>query len=251
MFDVIGHARVVAYLEQVTRENRQAHAYLFVGPRGVGKSTVARAWARELLAHEGPLHTHPDYYELDPSIPDAPEPIELVRAFTHFMNEKPFLAARKVALIRRAELLTPASCDALLKTIEEPAGESIMIITVSHEELVSPTIRSRCQMVTFSPVPGEEPRDERHTELAALFSDTPTARFRWVGAQFNNLRDAEEKRARAHELVAVFERVTHEACGTERMPDGRAIVRALRDTRHALEHNVSPQLVIEQLLLTL
>lgn len=248
--NVLGHERVVAYLHAVLAEGRIAHAYLFVGPHGAGKSTVARAWAQELLAHEGPLHTHPDYYELDPSISDAPDPIELVRAFTHFMSEKPLLAMRKVALIRRAELLTPASCDALLKTIEEPAGESVMVITVSHEALVPATIRSRCQMVAFSSVYHEESKDARDAALIALLDTTPAARFRWVSAQFANLRDAEEKRSRAQELVGVFERVLH-ANGTARAQHGGAIIRALRETHHALEHNVSPQLSIEHLVMSI
>lgn len=246
---VAGHDRVVAYLNTVGVEGRLAHAYLFVGQTGVGKSTVARAWAQELLAHDGSLRSHPDYYELDPCIPDAPDPIEMARAFTHFMSEKPLLASRKVALILRAEMLTPASCDALLKTIEEPAGESVIIVTVSHQDLVPATIRSRCQIVVFSPAPNEEPLDERHTRLAALLADTSAARFRWVGMQFGTLRDTEEKRTRAQELMVVFERVIHESCRTERAPNGQAVISAIRDTRHALEHNVSPQLAIEHLLL--
>ena len=236
------------YLAAMSAEGRMAHAYLFVGPRGAGKSAVARTWAGELLRHKGPIHTHPDYYELAPTLPDAPEPIEAVRAFVHFMSEKPLLAARKVALIRRVELLTPASCDALLKTLEEPAGESVMILTVSHRDLAPVTIRSRCQEVIFSPAPNEESHDERDAALDALRSATPSARLRWVGAQFKTLRETEEKRALAQELVGVFERVMHEACHTERAPDGRACIRALRDTCYALDHNVSPQLAIEQLM---
>lgn len=251
MINVAGHEHVVTYLNAIAAEGRIAHAYLFVGPTGIGKSTVARAWAQELLAHEGPLHIHPDYYELDPGIPDAPEPIKMVRAFTHFMSEKPLLAVRKVALILRAELLTPESCDALLKTIEEPPGDSIMIITVSHHALVPATIRSRCQMVEFAPVSLEKSHDERDAALTALLAEKPAARFRWINAQFANLRDAEEKRTRAQELVGVFERVMHAECGTDRVPDGSTAIRAFRDTRHALEHNVSPQLVIEHLVMSI
>lgn len=250
MFDVAGHARVVQYLTTVNAEGRTAHAYLFVGPHGAGKSAVARAWALELLKHDGSLNAHPDYYELDPTLPDAPDPIDVVRALVHFMSEKPLLAARKVVLIRRAEMLTPASCDALLKTLEEPSGESVMIVTVSHKDLVPATIRSRCQIVVFSSVQNEELSDERHATLVSLLSEAPSVRLRWIGAQFSKLREIEEKRALAQELVGVFERVVHEACGTERAPDGRACIRALRDTRHALEHNVSPQLALEQLILT-
>lgn len=249
MFEVAGNSSVSTYFEMIGADGRHAHAYLFVGPHGVGKSTVARAWAQQLLAHDGPLNTHPDYYELDPSIPDSPDPIDLARAFTHFMSEKPFFAARKVAFIRHAELLTPASCDALLKTIEEPAGESVMIIAVSHQELVPATIRSRCQMVAFAPVQSEEPRDERHVKLSALLADTPSARMRWVAQQFGRAREAEEKRFIAHELVAVFEQVVHDACGRGQLTSAEALIKAFAGTRHALAHNVSPQMAIEQLVI--
>ena len=253
--DIVGHQETARYLSEIAREGRQAHAYLFVGPPGAGKSAVARAWAQELLHHEGKLAAHPDYHECDVTIPDALDPIDAVRELVRFMSEKPFMAQRKVAVIPHAEALTPTAGDALLKTLEEPRGDRVIILTVSHADLIAPTIRSRCQIIVFQPVAPEVPTaqfEERVAALAQVLQGTPSARVRWGAQQFGRAREAEEKRAIAHELVAVFERVIHGACGGGRLTsaDPGTLLKTFAETRHALAHNVSPQMVIEQLVLT-
>lgn len=252
---IVGHQETVRYLSEIAREGRQAHAYLFVGPPGVGKCTVARAWAHELLDHEGKLAVHPDYHELDCDTlrADDVEPIAAVRDAINFMATKPLLAMRKVALIRHAETLTRTAGDALLKTLEEPSGDRVMIITVTHTDLIAPTIRSRCQMIVFQPVAtgvaqGTAQFEERVAALAQVLRETPSARLRWVAQMFGRAREAEEKRAIARELVSVFERVIHDAC-VAGQPVGGELVKAFVETHHALAHNVSPQMVIEQLIL--
>ena len=252
---IVGHQETVRHLSEIARDGRQAHAYLFVGPSGVGKSTVARAWAQELLNHEGKLAVHPDYHELDCTTlrADDVDPIDAARAVISFMATKPLLAVRKVVLIRHAEMLTGTAGDALLKTLEEPSGDRVMIITVTHADLIAPTIRSRCQMIAFEPVtagiaPGTTQFEERVVALARVLQEMPSARLRWIAQQFGRAREAEEKRAIARELISVFERVTHDACVAGRGV-GKGLVKALARTHHALANNVSPQMAIEQLIL--
>lgn len=269
-----------------------SHAYLLVGPAHVGKATIARRFAAALLSHTGVLTAHPDYCEISVLEGDTTIAIESVRALVAFMAEKPFIASRKVAYVHHAEALQPLAADALLKTLEEPAGERVIVLTATHHEVLPATIRSRCQVIecglvsdetmaaflahTYATVdettrnalvraasgrPGEAVRllqdKEQWTKrtdfeqtVTALLHERPGARMRWLQTVFGSLRDTEAKRAQAETVMGALERALHGQCheGT-----GRGIAhdaqKQLADTRHALAHNVSPQLVIENLFI--
>jgi len=144
---VTGHNRVLDYLQKLTESGRRAHAYVFIGPPGVGKTTVARAWIKGLLKWEQVLLAHPDYHEIK-NEPDGLKPVEAVREMNRFIAQKPFVAPMKIALVQTRQLNENA-LDALLKTLEEPKGDRLIILITSHADLVSQTILSRCQQVNF------------------------------------------------------------------------------------------------------
>jgi DNA polymerase-3 subunit delta' len=126
-----------------------AHAYLFHGPRGVGKREAALAFAAELLGDEGRVTrlAHPDLYMVEP-LGDQIR-IDAVRELRHDLHLRPFEAGRRVYLILGADLMNEEAADALLKDLEEPPDYAVVVLVASELGRLPETIRSRCQHVPF------------------------------------------------------------------------------------------------------
>ena len=163
---IAGHAQALDQLRSQLSSGRLSHAYLFVGEAGLGKSTAARTLAGVLLP-EAPLHRHPDYWEDDRVkplsineirlLPDkAPEFHEL--SLQAFLNLKPAVGTRRVALVANVGRLRDQDQGVLLKTLEEPHPHRVIILTTPslNPFVVLPTVVSRCQRVFFHPVPAPE-----------------------------------------------------------------------------------------------
>lgn len=163
---IAGHERALEQLRADMDKQRLAHAYLFVGEARLGKWTVAQELARHLLP-EVPLHRHPDYWfddrnkllkikevKLDPT--DPPEYHEVT--LQTFLNLKPAVATRRVAMIRNVGRLQDQSQAVLLKTLEEPHPNRVIVLTTPslNPFVVLPTVVSRCRRVFFHPVPAPE-----------------------------------------------------------------------------------------------
>ncbi|HXV57349.1 MAG TPA: hypothetical protein VD704_05730 [Gaiellaceae bacterium] len=126
-----------------------AHAYLFHGPRGVGKRRAALAFAGELLGDRERVArgVHPDLYVLEP-LGDQIR-IDPIRELRRDLHMRPFEAARRVYLVLRAHLMNEDAADALLKDLEEPPPYAVIVLAADELGLLPPTIRSRCQLVPF------------------------------------------------------------------------------------------------------
>ncbi len=172
--DIIGHDRPVTILKRALANDALAHACLFSGEPGIGKRLTARALAAALnCTAPGPdggcgvcpscrkvaADGHPDVHLL---VPDGTEiKIDQVREIQASLALRPFEGARKVLIVDGAETLNDASQNAFLKTLEEPPGDTLIILVTSLPQRLLPTIRSRCQEVTFQPLP-------RHALAAVL-----------------------------------------------------------------------------------
>jgi energy-coupling factor transporter ATP-binding protein EcfA2 len=163
---VVGHAQALQQLRSQLKTERLAHAYLFVGESGLGKSTAARALAAALLP-EAPLTRHPDYWEDDRAkllhinemrlIPEKPPDFHEL-ALQQFLNLKPAVARYRVAIVVNIGRLRDESQGVLLKTLEEPHPHRVIVLTTPslNPFVVLPTVVSRCQRVFFHPVPAGE-----------------------------------------------------------------------------------------------
>jgi DNA polymerase III subunit delta' len=126
-----------------------AHAYLFHGPPGVGKTTAGFAFAAELLGDERRVlaRAHPDLYVLEP----LGEMIRIddIRALRHDLHMRPFEGDRRVYLVLAADRMNEDAADALLKDLEEPPAYAVVVLVASELGPLPPTILSRCQLVPF------------------------------------------------------------------------------------------------------
>jgi DNA polymerase-3 subunit delta' len=145
MWETFGHDRLKNILEKQLGSGKLPHAYLFSGPEGIGKKTLALEFAKKVLGAQK-LESHPDFHILDS---EGEIIVEQVLGFISKISYKPFLGAKKIAVINNAENLNIQSGNALLKTLEEPS-ESSIIILIAGPGKVLPTIVSRCQVLQFS-----------------------------------------------------------------------------------------------------
>jgi DNA polymerase-3 subunit delta' len=163
---VSGHTQALDQLRSQVDSDRLAHAYLFVGESGLGKSMAARALATTLLP-EVPLARHPDYWEDDRIKPLSINEIRLLpdkppefheMSLQAFLNLKPAVGSRRVALVTNVGRLRDQDQSVLLKTLEEPHPHRVIILTTPslNPFVVLPTVVSRCQRVFFHPVPSPE-----------------------------------------------------------------------------------------------
>jgi DNA polymerase III subunit gamma/tau len=165
--DVVGQDHVVRTLKNAISRNRIAHAYLFVGPRGTGKTSTARIFAKALNATGGPKA---DFDVNDPicvSIADGScldvieidgasnNGIEQVRELRDTVRYAPAQGKFKVYIIDEVHMLSNQAFNALLKTLEEPPPHVKFIFATTEVQKVLPTIISRCQRFDLKPIPGE------------------------------------------------------------------------------------------------
>lgn len=162
---ILGQERAIGMIRRAVRADRLHHANLFHGPAGVGKHTTARALAAWMnctgravdgddacgacrscrLMESG---NHPDMVEVKPD--GQYIKIDQVRAVQQLTRFRPHEAKRRVILIDQAEALREEAANALLKTLEEPTGETVFFLVTSQPHLLLSTIRSRCQPVQFA-----------------------------------------------------------------------------------------------------
>ncbi len=159
--EVVGQEVAVKIIKNSVKANRIAHAYLFAGPRGVGKTTLARLLAKSvncLNPAEGePCGECENCREIDRgSFPDLVEidaasnrGIDDVRALREAANYRPLKGKYKVYIIDEAHMLTKEAFNALLKTLEEPPENTIFVLCTTEYDKILPTILSRCQRIVF------------------------------------------------------------------------------------------------------
>ena len=165
--DVVGQDHVVRTLKNAITRNRIAHAYLFVGPRGTGKTSTARIFAKALNVTGGPKA---DFDVNDPicvSIADGScldvieidgasnNGIEQVRELRDTVRYAPAQGKFKVYIIDEVHMLSNQAFNALLKTLEEPPAHVKFIFATTDVQKVLPTIISRCQRFDLKPIPTE------------------------------------------------------------------------------------------------
>lgn len=138
--DVLGQEHIVSVLEGAIKQENIAHAYLFAGSRGIGKTTIARIFAHEIGTSDN------DLYEIDAA---SNRGIDDIRELREGVLALPFESKYKVYIIDEVHMLTKEAFNALLKTLEEPPAHALFILATTELEKLPETIISRCQSFTF------------------------------------------------------------------------------------------------------
>jgi DNA polymerase-3 subunit gamma/tau len=148
--EIIGQEHITTTLSNALKSNQLSHAYLFTGPRGVGKTSVARILAHEVnnLPYEDD-NTHLDIIEIDAA---SNRRIDEIRQLREKINLAPTSAKYKVYIIDEVHMLTREAFNALLKTLEEPPEHVIFILATTEAYKVPETIISRTQQFNFRPI---------------------------------------------------------------------------------------------------
>ncbi len=165
--EIFGQKPAVNLLKLALEKDRLAHAYLFTGPRGVGKSTTAWAFLFHLFCRNSKKNpcgkciackklekeTHPDVFKI---VPEKQEiTIKQIREINSFIRYRPIEAEYKVIFIEDAEKMNPEASNALLKSLEEPPSYVIFFLITENFTQLLPTIISRSQVVRFRPLSPE------------------------------------------------------------------------------------------------
>ena len=167
---IIGHQQITEQLQHAVASDRIAGAYLFVGPTGVGKETVARYFAQLIFCQQDiqpptvcgtclacrkvDSGNHPDLQFIQP---DGSElKIGQIRELQKQIIYEPLEANWKVYILTDVDRMNDYAENALLKTLEEPPASSVLILLTSNIRALLPTTRSRCQILQFHPMPTQE-----------------------------------------------------------------------------------------------
>ncbi len=225
-WNMIGHEWAVRLLSSHVANGRLRHAYLFTGPTGVGRRTLALHLAQAIncptpIAPGEPCGTcstckhlesmqHTDLDILQAEQEGGILKVDQVRSLQHSLSLAPYQSRYRTALLLRFEEANPSAANALLKTLEEPPPQVILMLTASDQESLLPTIVSRCETIRLRPLPLEMVKAglEEHwsvpTDQAELLAHLSGGRLGYAVRLFQNQEQLEQRTSWLEDLERVL-----------------------------------------------
>ena len=204
-WDLFGHQWAIELLQGHIRNQRVRHAYLFTGPQGVGRRTLALRFTQALNCPRPPApgvpcgtcrvcrqiekQQHPDLFVVQAEEEGGVIKVDQIRQLQHHLSLMPYEGTYRVGLLLNFEKAHPSAANALLKMLEEPPSHVVLLLTAHSAEELLPTITSRCEVLRLRPLPPGALAQalsehfavppERATFLAYLSHGRPGVAFRW------------------------------------------------------------------------
>ena len=227
--DLIGHEWAVEILRGAVANDRAGHAYLFTGPEQIGKTALARTFAQALNC-EAPeagarpcgrcracnliaADRHPDVRLVHPEVSKRGQlslKIDQIRELQRALNLAPYEAKRKVAILTDFQAASQGAANAFLKTLEEPPGDVVLLLTAVEADALLPTITSRCRVVALRPLPAAriaEALEERWhlpPAKARLLSHLADGRIGWAVDALQDPEVLQERKEKLESLVTAL-----------------------------------------------
>lgn len=165
---IAGQEKIKSYLIKSINNNNISHGYIFEGPKSIGKFDLAYVFAQSILCENFKLepcnkcntcikingYNHPDLHIVDAK--DESIKRETIDEIIESINKKPYESNKKVYIIKNSENMTPQAANTFLKTLEEPPGDTIIILLTLNSNLLLTTVVSRCQILKFRNINKEE-----------------------------------------------------------------------------------------------
>lgn len=212
---ILGQQVPIDVLRRALRSGKTAHAYLFEGVEGCGKKSTALAFIEALFCgtdngcgscpscRKMGNRQHPDLHLVEPD--GAFIKIDQIRELQREMNLRPVEAPVKACIIDDADRLNPAAANALLKTLEEPPGNALMILLTTNPARVLPTVRSRCQLLRFAPLPA--PLIEEQLRAEGVEPDAARLAASLAGGSLSRAREREGDETDVSQRRVLLERL--------------------------------------------
>ncbi len=210
---ILGHSKPIGLLQRAIKNDRVAHSYLFLGNEGIGKRLVALQFAKTLNCLKGDkvdscdqcisckkidAFLHPDVLVLEPE--NQTLKVGQVRYMQRDLSFRPYEGKYRICILSSADRMAPHMSNTLLKTLEEPPPNTVLILLANHARLILPTILSRCQLVRFHPLPiplvakwlrERHGLDEAGAHLLASLSEGSPGRALEIEGKIRNIRREE------------------------------------------------------------
>ncbi len=192
---IIGHNQIVNFFTKVIDNVSLSHAYCFVGPEHVGKRKVAEYLASKILEVKiEKLYYNFDFVFVDQELDEKTEKtkkditVKQIRLLRDQLSKRSYAGGYKVAIINNAEKMNSEAANALLKTLEEPAEKTIILLLTKDEKQLPETIISRSQIINFFPVKNEDIKfelakkyeKEKVAEVVELCNGLPGLAIKWL-----------------------------------------------------------------------
>jgi DNA polymerase-3 subunit delta' len=218
---IIGHQKQWQFLKKISLSGNIPHAFLFAGQERIGKKKVAFEWVSEIFKEKiGDIH--PDFTIVEPEGKEIQ--ISQIKELIRGLSLKPYSAPMKVALIDNAHLMNAEAQSCLLKTLEEPKGDTLLILVSDQPSTLLPTIISRLQTVKFYPVPKEEMKELG--ESLGIYAGSP-------GMALDFAKDPEKKISFEKKIKEIEEISKSDLC--QRFEYAKQIAEESTDVREVLK----------------